>query len=86
MYDALERLLSAIGIKPSEAGGTIALSGVDPVVPGRHRTGLAAASALAAQGATIAAIWRLRLGEEQDIAVDLCYHFRMGTINFAEKR
>lgn len=71
MYVDFEKLLSAIGIERTDSGGSITLSGEDPVVPSRHKIGLAAGSALAAQGAAIAAIWRMRSGEGQDVAVDM---------------
>lgn len=67
----LNSLLSQIGLSPGDSGGAIDILGHDPVVPGRHRHGLASAAALAAQGAAIAAIWKLRSGRGQDVSVDL---------------
>lgn len=69
--EACGRLLSLIGVDPAEAGGTISLMGEDPVVDSRFRTGAAAAAALAAQGTAIAAIWRMRSGQGQDVSVDV---------------
>jgi len=71
MTEPIDDLLSAIGVARADTGGVITLSGADPVVPGRHRFGLACASALAAQGAAVAAVWRQRSGEGQDVSVDL---------------
>jgi hypothetical protein len=55
---ALDSLMLQMGVARSDTGGAIDLIGCDPVVPSRHRPGLASAAALAAQGAAIAAIWK----------------------------
>jgi crotonobetainyl-CoA:carnitine CoA-transferase CaiB-like acyl-CoA transferase len=68
---ALHSLLQQIGVDRADTGGGIEISGADPIVPSRHRVGLATAAALAAQGAGIAAIWKMRTGRGQDISVDL---------------
>ena len=64
-------LLRHMGIDPEAGGGAIRIVGDDPVSDSRFRPGAAAAAALAAQGTAIAAIWRLRSGEGQDVSVDL---------------
>ncbi|HEY5208186.1 MAG TPA: CoA transferase [Stellaceae bacterium] len=69
--EAYRRLLTEIGIAESDAGGTVSITGADPIVPSPHRLGAASAAALAAQGTAIAAIWRQRSGRGQDVAVDV---------------
>lgn len=66
----LASLLADCGLDPSDTGGAIAFSSADPVVDSRHRLGEASAAAIAAAAAGMAALWRLRGGEGQDIAVD----------------
>lgn len=65
------RLLDAIGVAEADVGGRVTITGSDPVVPSRYRTGAAAAAALAAMGAAVAAIWRMRSGRGQDVTVDI---------------
>ncbi len=67
----LAALLSGIGMRPADTGGTIRFQGADPVVPSTLRLGAASAIALAAKSAAIAKLWQLRGGAGQDIAVDL---------------
>lgn len=64
-------LLSRIGLADGDPGGDVRFIGADPVIPGRLRYGAATASAIAAQAAAIATIWRMRSGRGQDVAVDL---------------
>jgi crotonobetainyl-CoA:carnitine CoA-transferase CaiB-like acyl-CoA transferase len=68
---ACRRLLAQIGLDETAAGGAVSITGEDPVVASPHRVGAASAAALAAQGAAVAAIWRLRSGRGQDVSVDL---------------
>lgn len=65
-----ETLWSVIGLGPGDLAGRVDFSDSDPVVPSIHRVGAASAGALGAMGASVAAIWKLRSGEEQDVAVD----------------
>jgi crotonobetainyl-CoA:carnitine CoA-transferase CaiB-like acyl-CoA transferase len=69
--ETCHRLLSQMGVLPEEIAGNITIVGADPVVVSPHHLGAAAAAALAAQGAAIAAIWRMRSGRGQDVSVDL---------------
>lgn len=48
----------------------VTITGADPIYPTRYRIGLASATALAAQSAAIAAIWRDRCGRGQDVVID----------------
>lgn len=69
--ETCHRLLSQMGVSAEDTGGNITIGGADPVVASPHHLGAAAAAALAAQGAAVAAIWRLRTGRGQDVSVDL---------------
>ena len=60
-----------MGLHPADRAGGVTFTGSDPVVPSIHRVGGACAGVLGAVGAAIAAIWRLRSGEEQEVAVDV---------------
>jgi crotonobetainyl-CoA:carnitine CoA-transferase CaiB-like acyl-CoA transferase len=66
----LEALRREAGLRFPERG-SIRIDGADPVVPGRHYFGGAAAVAIAAQAAGIARIWELRTGRSQDISLDV---------------
>lgn len=68
---ALNRLLSDIHLSRSDGGGAISFVNDDPIVASRFRPAAACAAAIAAEAVGIAAIWRLRSGRGQDIAVDL---------------
>lgn len=60
-----------MGLDEHSGGGAVRIVGKDPVADSRFQPGAAAAAAFAAQGTAIAAIWRMRTGEGQDISVDL---------------
>ncbi len=60
-----------MGMSAEDTGGAITITGADPIVASPHHLGAAASAALAAQGAAVAAIWRLRSGRGQDVSVDL---------------
>jgi crotonobetainyl-CoA:carnitine CoA-transferase CaiB-like acyl-CoA transferase len=69
---ALTSLLAQIGVARTSPGGSVSIIGDDPVASGVHRLGGASAVALAAQGAVLAAWWRLRGGgPPQDVSVDI---------------
>jgi crotonobetainyl-CoA:carnitine CoA-transferase CaiB-like acyl-CoA transferase len=63
-------LFDTLGLRSADIAGHVRITGDDPVVGGPHRTGRAAALALAAQGASLAALWQHRAGRAQDVAVD----------------
>jgi crotonobetainyl-CoA:carnitine CoA-transferase CaiB-like acyl-CoA transferase len=66
-----ESLLESIGGSSSESGGKLSFHGADPIVPSVVRFGAMSAVSLAAKAIQVAAIWRLRTGEGQDIHVDV---------------
>ena len=69
--ETCHRLLDQMGVLPGEIAGNVTIAGADPVVASPHRLGAASAAALAAQGAAVAAIWKMRSGRGQDVSVDL---------------
>ena len=66
-----DALWSLLGLGTHDRAGRVTVTGADPVVPSIHRVGAATAGALAAAGAAVAAIWKARSGEEQDICIDV---------------
>jgi crotonobetainyl-CoA:carnitine CoA-transferase CaiB-like acyl-CoA transferase len=71
LYNALENVLSGVGLSASDSGGKITFYGKDPIVPSRFRFGSMAAIGLAAKAVAAASIWKFRSGEGQDIHVDV---------------
>lgn len=67
----LTDLLNRLGLPAHDWLEQITLAGHDPVVPSRYRPGLASAAALAAYGAGIGEIWRLRGNGLQTVQVDV---------------
>lgn len=68
---ALARVLAAIGLSASDAGGRVGHVGADPVIASPMRIGGAATIALLAKSIAAAALHRWRGGPGQDIFVDL---------------
>ncbi|MFM0262923.1 hypothetical protein [Paraburkholderia sediminicola] len=71
-------LLSQIGLDLGDVGGTVQVNGSDPIVQSPHRLGTAAASALAAQGTALAALWRMKAGRGQVVSVDMRQATKVG--------
>jgi crotonobetainyl-CoA:carnitine CoA-transferase CaiB-like acyl-CoA transferase len=68
---AVNGVLKDVAMSTSDSGGNLTFYGSDPIIPSRFRFGSMAAVALAAKAIAIAALWRDRTGEGQDIAVDV---------------
>ncbi|CAM4507070.1 CoA transferase [Nocardia ninae] len=68
--EILDSLYELLGIRAEETGGKVTITGADPVTPSVHRIGDAAAAAYAAMGTEVAALWRQRSGQGQDVTVD----------------
>jgi crotonobetainyl-CoA:carnitine CoA-transferase CaiB-like acyl-CoA transferase len=68
---SVDDVLKAVGMSIADSGGTLTFYGRDPIIPSRMRFGSMAAIALAAKAVGVAALWRLRTGEGQDIEVDV---------------
>jgi len=65
------KLLESVGFSLGDCGGKLTFYGQDPIVPSCLRFGAVSAASLAAKAVAIAAIWRMRTGEGQDIHVDV---------------
>ncbi|MEU9117473.1 CoA transferase [Streptomyces sp. NPDC048483] len=70
-HSELAEVLAGIGMTPADTGGAITFRGADPVVRSTLRLGAAASIAMVTKSAVMAALWRARGGEGQDIAMDL---------------
>src|SRR6195952_4685191 len=66
LHDALNDVLKDVGLTAADSGGKITFYGRDPIIPSLFRFGSMPAIALAAKAVGVAALWRLRTGEEQD--------------------
>lgn len=70
-HTVLVRLLQQLALPAEDWMPRMQITGEDPVVPSRYRTGLASATALGAMAVGIGEIWRHRGGEMQDIRISL---------------
>ena len=66
-HSAVDQLLADVGLTVADSGGTLTFYGQDPIVPSSFRFGAMAAVGLAARSIALAALWRSRTGEGQDI-------------------
>src|ERR1700680_4514501 len=71
LHEELNQVLADVGMTTSDSGGELTFYGCDPIIPSRIRFGTMAAIGLAAKSVAVAALWRSRPGEGQDIAVDV---------------
>ena len=71
LHGAANDVLKDVGMSTADSGGKISFYGRDPIIPSPHRFGTMAAIGLAAKAVAIAALWRHRTGEGQDIGVDV---------------
>lgn len=71
LHGAVNDVLKDVGMSTADSGGKLTFRGRDPIIPSRLRFGSMAAIALAAKAVGVAALWRLRTGEGQDIDVDV---------------
>src|SRR5262245_15645425 len=60
-----------VAMSTADIGGELTFYGQDPILPSPHRFGTMAALGLAARSIAVAALWRDRTGDGQDIAVDV---------------
>jgi crotonobetainyl-CoA:carnitine CoA-transferase CaiB-like acyl-CoA transferase len=70
-YDALRTILPIAGWSDDSAAAVEFFGGVDPILPTPFRIGVAGAASLAATGLAAAALWELRTGRRQTVAVDV---------------
>ena len=68
-HGAVNDVLKDVAMSADDGGGKITFYGTDPIIPSPHRFGGMAAIGLAAKAVAVAALWRQRTGEGQDIDV-----------------
>jgi crotonobetainyl-CoA:carnitine CoA-transferase CaiB-like acyl-CoA transferase len=71
LHSAVDQVLADVGLTAKDGGGKLSFYGQDPIVPSGFRFGAMAAVGLAARSVALAALWKLRTGEGQDIHVDV---------------
>ena len=67
----LDAVLADVGLSAADAGGTVTFHGADPIVRSRLALASAPALGLVAKSVALAALWRSRGGDGQDVEVDL---------------
>jgi crotonobetainyl-CoA:carnitine CoA-transferase CaiB-like acyl-CoA transferase len=70
-HGAVDQVLADVGLTAKDSGGKLSFYGQDPIVPSGFKFGAMAAVGLAARSVALAALWKLRTGEGQDIHVDV---------------
>src|SRR6202795_3382890 len=71
LHASLNEVLRDVGMTAADSGGKLTFFGQDPIVPSPIRFGSMAAIGLAAKAIGVAALWRARTEEGQDISVDV---------------
>src|SRR5215475_9071800 len=71
LHGALNDVLKDVGMSAADSGGELSFYGRDPIIASPHRFGTMAALGLAAKAVAVAALWRDRTGEGQEIDVDV---------------
>jgi hypothetical protein len=71
LHEELNQVLADVGMTTSDSGGELNFYGQDPIIPSRIRFGSMAAIGLAAKSVAVAALWRQRTGEGQNISLDV---------------
>jgi crotonobetainyl-CoA:carnitine CoA-transferase CaiB-like acyl-CoA transferase len=69
--DELGKLVEPLGLTLGAAGGTVDIFGADPLFPSVARLGEAFSIAAMAQALGVAALWKERTGEEQNLSIDI---------------
>src|ERR1700689_2979851 len=70
-HSAVDQVLADVGLTAKNSGGKLTFYGLDPIVPSGFKFGAMAAVGLAARSVALAALWKSRTGEAQDIHVDV---------------
>lgn len=68
---ALNMILTAIGLRESEYKGKVTIHGKDPILSSRHRFGELMAASQAAFGMALSNLWELRGGKAQNVTTDV---------------
>jgi crotonobetainyl-CoA:carnitine CoA-transferase CaiB-like acyl-CoA transferase len=71
LHAGVNDVLKDVGMSAADSGGELSFYGRDPIIPSALRFGSMAAIGLAAKAVAVAALWRDRTGEGQDISVDV---------------
>jgi crotonobetainyl-CoA:carnitine CoA-transferase CaiB-like acyl-CoA transferase len=71
LHGAVNDVLKDVEMSTADSGGKLTFYGRDPIIPSPFRFGNMAAITLAAKAVAVAAWWRDRTGEGQDIEVDV---------------
>jgi len=71
LHGGVNQVLKDVGMSTTDSGGKLTFYGADPIIPSPFRFGTMAALGLAARSVAVAALWRDRTGEGQDITVDV---------------
>jgi crotonobetainyl-CoA:carnitine CoA-transferase CaiB-like acyl-CoA transferase len=70
-HSAVDQVLADVGLTAKDCGGNLSFYGQDPIVPSGFKFGTMAAVGMAARSVALAALWKSRTGEGQDIHVDV---------------
>jgi crotonobetainyl-CoA:carnitine CoA-transferase CaiB-like acyl-CoA transferase len=70
-HSAVDQVLADVGLTAKDSGGKLTFYGQDPIVPSGFKFGSMAAVGLAARSVALAALWKSRTGEAQDIHIDV---------------
>jgi len=71
LHQGVNQVLDDVGMTAADSGGRLTFYGKDPIIPSPIRFGTMAAISLAAKSVAVAALWKSRTGEGQDISVDV---------------
>ena len=71
LHGGVDQVLKDVGMSSADSGGKLTFFGRDPILRSPHRFGTMAAIGMAAKAVAVAALWRDRTGEGQDIDVDV---------------
>jgi len=71
LHKAVNDVLADVGLSVADSGGKLAFRGRDPIIASPFRFGSMAAVGLAAKSVAVAALWKQRTGEGQDISLDV---------------
>lgn len=71
LHACLDDVLADVAMSSADCGGKVSFYGQDPILPSRLRFGAMSAVGLAAKVLAVAAIWKDRTGQGQDIEVDI---------------
>ena len=71
LHEAVNNVLADVGLTVTDGGGKLTFYGQDPIIASPFRFGSMAAIGLAAKSVAVAALWKHRTGEGQNVSVDV---------------